>query len=260
MTAPPGDPKIDVLRDITRGGLAGLIVGVAIAGVGGRLVMRLAALLVPSAQGSFTENGNRIGDITLGGSLGIIVGIGLLFGAVAGSLWVTIRPWLPRSRRARLAFSIPVAVSLGGHHLIEARNPDFDILGHHPLVVASLVGLVALFGPALFVVDAWLDRRLPHPGPGDTKVIGGYALVTSLGLALTLLFVVPLYLGSPLWPAGLALAAAGAATLVTWWYRVEAQGAPPVWLPIVGRGGLVAAVVAGLVLTVPEILGALGAA
>src|SRR4029079_16803341 len=37
----------ETLREITRGGLAGLIVGVLLAGVGGRLVMRLAALMVP---------------------------------------------------------------------------------------------------------------------------------------------------------------------------------------------------------------------
>ncbi|MEO6207739.1 MAG: hypothetical protein ABIP77_07275, partial [Candidatus Limnocylindrales bacterium] len=94
-------PLHEVLREITRGGLAGLIVGVVLAGVGGRLVMRLATLLVPSADGAFTENGNRIGDITLGGTLGIVIGLGLLFGAVSGSVWVTIRRWLPATRTAR---------------------------------------------------------------------------------------------------------------------------------------------------------------
>jgi len=49
---------MDAFRDITRGGLAGLIVGVLLAGIGGRVVMRLAALLVPAADGAFTENGN----------------------------------------------------------------------------------------------------------------------------------------------------------------------------------------------------------
>lgn len=52
------NPSMDAFRDITRGGLAGLIVGVLLAGIGGRVVMRLAALLVPAADGAFTENGN----------------------------------------------------------------------------------------------------------------------------------------------------------------------------------------------------------
>ena len=40
-----------ILRDIARGGLAGLAVGVVVGGLGGRLAMRLIALLVPEATG-----------------------------------------------------------------------------------------------------------------------------------------------------------------------------------------------------------------
>ena len=250
-------PQHEVLREITRGGLAGLIVGVVLAGVGGRLVMRLAALLVPSADGAFTENGNRIGDITLGGSLGIIVFIGLFFGAVAGSLWVIIRRWLPSSRTARLVVTIPIAVALGTPGLIEARNRDFDILQHDPLVVASLVVLVALFGPALVLVDAWLDRRLPQPTPDDGKVINGFGTVAFIGLLLTMFLVVPMFLGSSLRPAGLALLVVGVVTMIAWWYRVEGKASPPAWLPTVARLGLVAAVLGGMAVTVREVLGAL---
>lgn len=248
----------EVLREITRGGLAGLIVGVLLAGIGGRLVMRLAALLVPSADGAFTENGNRVGDITLGGSLGIVIAIGLLFGAVAGSLWVVIRPWLPRSRLAAALVTIPVAVALGTRGLVEARNEDFEVLGHDPLVVASLVILVAAFGPALVLVDAWLDRRLPHPGPADHRVIGGFAIVTFLGLVLTALVVVPLYLSAPLQSAGVALILVGLATLATWVLRSQGRSAAPAWLTAAGRIALTGAVVAGLAVVIPEIRGALG--
>lgn len=258
MTRTAASPDtLEVFRDITRGGLAGLIVGVLLAGVGGRLVMRLAALLVPAADGALTENGNRIGDITLGGSLGIIIAVGLLFGAVAGSLWVVIRPWLPRSRFVSAIATIPIAVALGTRGLVEARNEDFEVLGHDPLVVASLVALVAVFGPALVVVDAWLDRRLPHPGPADRGVIGGFAVVTFLGLVLTTLIVVPFYLGSPLRLAGAALVVVGLATLATWVLRSRARPVTPGWLTLVGRAGVGAAVVAGLAVVVPEIQGAL---
>lgn len=257
--AAPSHAIREVMREITRGGLAGLIAGVLLAGIGGRLVMRLAALLVPSAEGAFTENGNRIGDITLGGSLGIVIAIGLLFGAVAGSLWVVIRPWLPRSRLAAAILTIPAAIALGTRGLVEARNDDFEVLGHDPLVVASLVALVAAFGPALVVVDAWLDRRLPHPGPTDRRAINGFAIVTFLGLILTTLLVVPTYLSAPMRTAGLALVVVGLATLATW-YRL-AQGLPdvPGWLMAVGRIALATAVVAGLAVVIPEIQGALGA-
>lgn len=220
--------------------------------------MRLAALLVPSADGSFTENGNRIGDITLGGSLGIVIAIGLLFGAVAGSLWVVIHPWLPRSRLAATIVSVPIAIALGTRGLVEARNEDFEVLGHDPLVVASLVALVAAFGPALVLVDGWLDRRLPHPGPTDRRVITGFAIVTYLGLVLTTLLVVPMYLSAPMQMVGLALIVVGLATLTTWLRHDQGRPVVPAWLTVTGRVALAAAVAAGLAVVVPEVRGALG--
>ena len=63
-----GAAERDLLRDIAVGSLAGLIAGLVVGGVGGRVVMRLAALLAPEAVGRFTENGFRIGTITLQGS------------------------------------------------------------------------------------------------------------------------------------------------------------------------------------------------
>lgn len=248
----------EVLRDITRGGLAGLIVGILLAGVGGRLVMRLAALLVPGSVGSFTENGNVIGVITLDGSLGLIIFVGLLFGALAGSLWVVISPWLPQRAATRVLLSIPVAIALGTFGLVDERNRDFPILGRDPLVIASLVLLVAAFGPALVVVDRWLDRRLPHAGPSDRGVIGGYAVVTAMGSVLTIVLVVPGFLGSAMVLAGLALVAVGLCTLASWWFRVARLTAPPPGLTVIGRLGLTAATVAGLLVAGREVAGALG--
>jgi MFS family permease len=250
-------PLNEVLRDITRGGLAGLIVGIVLAGLGGRLVMRLAAMLVPAAAGSLTENGNVIGTITVGGSVALIVFVGLLFGAVVGSLWVVISPWLPDAPALRAVVSIPIAVALGTRGLVDDHNPDFNILGRDPVVIGSLVVLVALFGPALVLVDRWLDRHLPHPGPGDAKILTGYTLVTALGTLLTMLVVVPLYLGSDLLLAGLSLLVVGIATLASWWFRIECRPALPL-LPPVARAALVVATISGLVVATSEVVGALG--
>jgi hypothetical protein len=248
--------RTEILRDITRGGLAGLIVGVVLAGGGGRLVMRLAAILVPDAVGSVTENGNVIGQITLGGTLGLIVFVGLLFGAVGGSLWVTITPWLPASAGWRAAVSVPIAIGLGTPGLVSDHNPDFAILGHDPLVVASLVLLVGLFGPALVLVDGWLERRLPHAAASDGRVEVGYALVAALGTVLTIFLVVPLYLGSDLLLAGLGLVVVGLATLASWWLRVERRSIPP-QLMVLARAALTIATIAGIVVAIREVSGAL---
>lgn len=122
----------------------------------------------------------------------------------------------------------------------------------------SLVILVAAFGPALVVADAWLDRRLPHPAPADRGVISGFAVVTFLGLILTALMVVPMYLSAPLRSVGLALVVVGLATLASWVRLSRAEPVPPWWLTLVGRVGVGVAVVAGLAVMIPEIQGALG--
>ena len=105
-------PAREILRDIAHGGFAGAIVGVVVAGLGGRLVMRLAAILQPGAIGAFSENGNRIGDITLLGSLGLVL-VGLVIGLVGGTIWVVVSPWTPGTGPRRAIITMPMAVALG---------------------------------------------------------------------------------------------------------------------------------------------------
>ena len=256
---PAGDlvPANEILREITRGGLAGLIAGILVAGVGGRLVMRLAALLVPESVGAFTENGNRIGDITAGGTFALILFIGLFFGSIAGSLWVTLQPWLPTAALPRALASIPIAIGLGARGLIDGANRDFTVLGGSALVVASLVTLVALFGPTIVLAERWLESRLPHAASDDQRIVAGYGLVTMLGLTLTLLAVVPAYLGSDdMRLPGFALVVAGLATIAWWRARVVNRPLPP-WVSPLARLAIVVAVVSGLVVAFGEVTEAL---
>ena len=245
---PPGS----VVRDITRGGVAGLIAGVVVAGVGGRIAMRLAAIAVPGAVGEFTENGNRIGAITLGGSLGLIVGAGLVVGFGAGFVWVTVRPWIPGGTTTRALLAMPIAVALGSLGLIDADNHDFEVLERQPVVVGILVVLVMLVGLAIALVDAWLDRRLPHVSSLESRPAGVYSVVTVLGLLIGLPLVVPAYFGQEQVRLGIALVVLGVATLATWLYRVRRLETPPV-VAAFGYGGLAVAVVIGLALTWSEI-------
>src|SRR3954452_12277734 len=149
-----------IVRDISRGGLTGLIVGVVGGGIGGRIVMRVSALLVPSSSGAFTENGNRIGDITAVGTLGLML-FGLAVGVFAGAIWVVVSPWIPGRGLPRAVATMPLAVAVGSTVLIVGDNRDFLILDHHPAVVAVLLGLIAVIGLLFPLVDEWLDRRLP---------------------------------------------------------------------------------------------------
>ncbi|MEP6638501.1 MAG: hypothetical protein ABJC39_04060, partial [Chloroflexota bacterium] len=250
----------EVLRDITRGGLAGAIAGILVAGVGGRIVMRLAALLVPAASGGTTENGNRIGDITLSGSLGLVL-IGLVIGLMGGTIWVMVSPWIPGARLARAILAMPIAVALVGNGLIEDSNEDFFILRHDPTVVALLVGLVALAGFGIAMIDSWLERRLPHPRLGRNGVAVSYAVVSLVGAILIAMPVAFSYLGSSdptMLLRGLTMFAVAGCTIAWWYRRLQGRADRPMILTAFGRGTLLIAIVVGFAATLPEIRGALG--
>jgi hypothetical protein len=247
----------EVFRDIARGGLAGLMVGIVLAGLGGRLVMRLAALLVPDAAGSLTEQGFVVGTITPAGTMGLIVAFGLFGGAVVGAVWVVIRPWLPTSPAARAIVAVPIALGLGTTVLVDAGNPDFFILGHDPVIVGSLVLLIAAFGPAMALVDGWLERRLPHPGSGGGKVVGVYVLIAAIGSLLTFFIIVPFFLRPESRVVGILLIVVGLATLASWVVRSERGREPGRRLMVVARGALTLATAAGLIAAGREVMGAL---
>ncbi len=249
-----------VLRDIARGGLTGLIVGVVGGGIGGRIAMRIAALLVPSSSGAFTENGNRIGDITVVGTLGLMV-FGLAVGVFAGAIWVVVSPWIPGRGLRRGIATVPLAVAVGGIILIAGDNRDFLILDHHPAVVAVLLGLIAVIGLLFPLVDDWLDRRMPVTTPGRRGLLLAYAAVTALGTVLVVPGAINGFLTaarpSPIILGDLLLVTA-LATICWWILRFRGETKPPTALIAVARGALVVVAVMGVAGLIPDLSGALG--
>lgn len=246
----------EVLRDIARGGMVGAIAGIFVAGIGGRIVMRLAATIVPASSGAFTENGNRIGDITLSGSLGLIIFGGLIFGVFGGTVWVVASPWIPGSGVRRAFVTMPIAVALTGVLLINGDNPDFRILNHDRLVVAMLLVLVALAGWSIALLDGWLDQRLPPSSTsGHADLL--YASLTVAGALLVFPFVILAYLEGHTGPL-LAMVGVGVATLAGWTLRLKGRARQPSSLLICGRLALVAAVVLGALDLAQEVAAALG--
>ncbi len=246
----------ELLRDIARGGLAGLLTGLFIAGVGGRIVMRLAAILVPDATGRFTENGNRIGEITASGTAGLVLLGGLFFGLAGATVWVVVAPWLPSAPRSRAIVAMPVAVALTGGTLVQARNPDFAILRHDAVTVVLLLLLVALAGLTIALLDGWLDRRLPAAN-ASWRADAVYLALAVAGGGLIFPVVLGGYLADD--PAlALALVVVGVATVVSWSMRYQGRPGQPPWLIAAGRGGLVLAVVLGVIALAPDVAAALG--
>lgn len=164
---------------------AGLVVGIVIAGLGSRLVMRLLAIADPDAEGSFTENGNQVGEITFGGTIGLLVFIGAPSGLLAGLIVFAVRRWLPGGQPWRgLAFSSVLLALLGGT-VIDPGNIDFRLL--QPAGLA-----IALFGLLFLAAGFWLPLFADRWGPGvprflyrtDVTILGGVviAVVVAVGL------------------------------------------------------------------------------
>jgi hypothetical protein len=250
-------PLGEILRDIARGGLAGLAVGVAVGGLGGRLAMRFIALSIPESDGRFTENGNRIGDITLGGTFALVLFGGLFAGIFLAVTWVVVSPWLPRSIGLRVLAAVPLAIGLGAFGVVQGTNPDFRVLGFEPGVLVVLLTLVGLVGASMAVVDAWLDQRLPHPRSSIAPASGTYIAIALIG-AFFAVGVVATFLDEKLRPVGIALLASGIATLGWWYLRYRGAERPPPMLRLLGSGGVIAAVALGLGLLVPHLRMALG--
>ena len=232
-----------------------MLTGLLVAGVGGRLVMRAAALLVPEAAGRLTDNGNQIGEITLQGTVGLVLAGALFFGLLGATLWVVVSPWIPGGGRTRAVLAMPIAVFLAGIALIQARNPDFQTLHHDATIVVLLLALVALAGLAIAGTDRWLDRRLPVAG-ASTTADTIYLALAAAGGGLFLPIVLALYLGEE-GLLGLALVACGVATLVRWTFRFQRRPTPA-WLVVAGRSGLLVAVTLGVLALAPDVVSALG--
>jgi MFS family permease len=246
-----------ILREIARGGLAAVLAGGLVGGLGGRLLMRVAALLNPDATGRLTENGEVVGAITLNGTLALIIFGGLLGGMAAGIVWVVVSPWLPGRGRTRGLLAAGVTLGLGGSFLVRSNNTDFLVLEPDPLLVALLLGLVALIGAATAWFDEALERRLRRPGPNPWPSIGAYGLVVALGtLALPIVleayFSFELSPNPPVW-VGRSIAVVGGLTVLAWVLRLVAGTRPPPALATAGRIALVVAVVAGLAHLGPEV-------
>jgi hypothetical protein len=238
-----------------------MIVGIFVAGLGGRLVMRIATILHEDTVGLRTENGEVIGNITLNGTLALMTFSGLGMGLVAGTIWVIVSPWIPGRGLARAFATAIAAMALGTPALVQRTNPDFFLLGNDPVVVALLVGLVALVGFTIALVDSALDGRLPHPGRRGIAAMA-YGIIALIGLVAILPLVIAVMLDqsefrAPI-RAGWALALVGVCTLAWWVLRVRGHSAPPTALRLGGTMSLLAALVLGVATSLPHVLGAAG--
>jgi hypothetical protein len=229
-----------------------MLAGIIFLGAGSRVVMRIAAMLDPEAEGSITENGNIVGEVTAGGTLELIFFEGLFGGLMAGFLWVIVREWLPRDSLRRLALGGVVAALLGSFLVVSTENRDFAALGTPAVNIAMFIAIIGLTGCGAAALDGRIERLLPSRGA--TAVAFGVLAVA--GGALALPFVTQAFLAEDVCscndPPRLALpfiALAGVASVVSWrqWVIEGRSGVDGPWLRRLGIAGVAAAcVVAGI--------------
>ena len=161
----PAETPLEVGRTAVVGMLGGAAAGVLVAGLGGRLVMRvLAATSGDAAQGLLTEADERVGRITYNGTMGLVVFVGLFGGIFGGLVYVALRRWLPR--RTWLAGLVLGVILLGLARLdpLNPDNKDFDILRPTWLAVLLLVALFPAFGMTAASLIERIDRSWTrHP-------------------------------------------------------------------------------------------------
>ncbi len=172
-------------RHVALLGLATVVSGILIGGVGGRIVMRVSALAAgPEMGGRVTENGNRIGQFTIGGTLILIVFVGALGGVLASVVVVGSEPWLKWMGPARgLGFAVAVLAVYGQFDSI-----DFLILEPKTLNVAMFLALFVVFGLTITALFWLFDRKLPKAGEHQQP---GYLVLDAFGalaLFLTIFF------------------------------------------------------------------------
>lgn len=149
------------LRLLGLAAIAGIGTGVVVAGLGGRLIMKIIALSAgPSAIGRVTANGNTIGDLTLPGTLALVVFSGVFEGLIGGLLYLALRPWLaPLGKWRGLAFGV-VVLALMGHAVLEPDNFDFRFFGMVGLNVALFAALFVVYGAGIAPLFDRLARAM----------------------------------------------------------------------------------------------------
>ena len=183
---PPGADADEALRHIGVVGTAGVIAGFIVGGAVGRVLMRIAAIEAPDqVTGRLTENGNRIGDITVGGTIELYIFVGLFSGVFGAAAYVISEPWLAWAGRLRgLAFGLLLIAAASGVAL-NPDNIDFALVGNQRLVVAMFLGMFLLYGVLLVALSSLLEPLIPRVSSGSRRM-PTFAPVVHVGTRQTL--------------------------------------------------------------------------
>lgn len=262
-TISPFGSLFGLARHIVAAGLAGVVTGLLVGGVGGRVFMRIAgAAAADTAQGRTTEAGFTVGQITAGGSLGLIIFVGTFVGITGAVLYLVFRPWLAWTGRWRgVAYGLMLfAVGSATSDVMNPDNIDFRILGNQALVVAMIVALFVVFGLVMDWMFGVVDRRLPA-SEGSARwayTLLALAGVGAGGLATPfLLFNREACDCDPPIVASTFVVIAAVGTAISWWNTVHRSRLWTVTV-VFGLTGVTGAAVFGLIRAISDAVEILG--
>ncbi|MEZ4506562.1 MAG: hypothetical protein R2848_12140 [Thermomicrobiales bacterium] len=209
-----------VIRQTTIGALAGFLVGILVVGGAARILMRIAAMLSPAQlDGALTENGNRVGEMTIGGTFELMFFGGAMPGLIGGIAVMAIRPWLPDAGWRRYLGAGAIGFAVAGPLVLErGENADYERFGILGVNVCLFTLLPFLFGVAVVPVIDEFDRRMSSHVPSFRRGPG-----TALASLSMLVFVFPLIVlvisGLHLQPMGMLLLLPAIRVLAPFWAR-----------------------------------------
>jgi hypothetical protein len=148
------------MRRLSTGVSTGLVAGLLIGGVGGRLAMFVLRLTSsPSLHGVETDDGFTIGVFSLA-TLFLLLATAAI-GVLAGLLYLVVRTWLPGRWRPWLSGAWGGVV--GGALIIQPDGLDFRLLEPLPLAVAFFIAIPA---GCAFAISAHVERRFADADAG----------------------------------------------------------------------------------------------
>lgn len=167
------------VRTIGAAWTAGVIAGVVVLGLIGRLVMRVLAATSGDSQGLQTEASETVGEITSSGTIGFIIFVGIGGGIFSALGYLVVRSWLPaKAGTSGLIFGILAVGTLGVSDALSPSNVDFAILTPRWLAVTLVVGTGILFATTFTAIAARLDQVAKTSG--RVRVLLYPALVLSI--------------------------------------------------------------------------------
>ena len=160
----------------------GALVGLVVAGLGGRIAMRVVALADDREDfGRFTAGGDVVGEVTLVGTLFILV-LGVGQGVLVAAVYLGMRRWLPtRPSTLKLAFAA-FLLGAGLTRIVNGNEHDFLFVDTAVSLVAFgvVIVLVGLLIPTL--VERVAPRRISRSSWGRGAV--GAVVIASLVLGV----------------------------------------------------------------------------